>query len=277
MADGAARGGRGHRRFIAGAVVLAAGAVVGVLALAMTVFPAERAISLSMDRDPAAGILDIPVAVERRMPAPGRLLTSERFRPAMTFRIRAIPGGGLGGNLEFCFKESDEHVVVFQHVRGCVDEVRVIHPFSIDCGGLIEQPGAAGLAAAMLSRPDLGAVDRGALDPGGNVHLDLLTVPATGRVIDVAGGGPSLPDVANPDACRLLPPPWSSADPIEIRRDMPERYVLIDHLGELIVVRAGAGGHDADSTEAGRQRGYGSPDAENIRHMLGSLYDIGFH
>ena len=129
----------------------------------------------------------------------------------------------------------------------------------------------------MLGRPGLGAVDLGPITPGRNVPADLFAIPVQGRVIEIPGSGIFDSNVVeNPDGCRLLFDAAEAPDAVEIRGDMSNRFVLIDHRGGLIVIRVGTGGHDAASLEAAHERGYGFGDAELFEHMIDSIEMIGF-
>ena len=249
--------------------MLAIAAILAIVVAAGGTDAPERAVLLTVTPSPAT-VLDGAI-VEL---VPDELLTSEVFRPRVTFRIRARDDVGVSA--EFCFEYSDADTIVFGHIMGCVDEVRIIHVGAMDCGGIDDAPDADTVAAAMLARPQLGAVDRGVLGMGVTVPDRFLRAPLHGRVIDVVGTAETQFDVVDPDGCRFLPTPGSEAIPTEIRRDLQERYVLIDARGGLVVVRAGSDGQDGIAAKAEAGRGYGRPGPEGIWHMLSSIYDIGF-
>jgi hypothetical protein len=201
------------------------------------------------------------------------LVVSETFQPDVTFRIRAM---AAGGRPELCAFRTSPRTIELGHRMGCVDEVWIVRPAAIACGVLDESPDAATLAKAMLSRPDLGAVDLGPIVPGRTVPADLFADAPTGRVLQVVGVGPFGGRVDDPDECRLLPDPTTRDDTIEIRRDLTARFVLFDVDGELVVIRAGFGGHDRDTALDGFERGYGRFSETTLDHLLESVYDLRF-
>ena len=255
-------------------VALALGTVAAggllVVAVAASITAVEERAPVAFDltrRALAAG------SIEQRGAVADVVLTSDRFRPPITFKIAIIE---WKAQAEFCFLRSSTNEIVLQHLMGCVDELRIIHPMATDCGGRSDEPDSASLAKAMFGRPGLGAVDLGPITPGRNVPADLFAIPVQGRVIDVPGSGIFDHEADDPDGCRLLFDAAEDPNAVEIRGDMSDRFVLIDHRGELIVIRAGTGGHDAASGEEAHQRGYGSGDGELFEHMIDSIEMIGF-
>ncbi len=207
-----------------------------------------------------------------RLPT-GAPLTSRTFRPLVTFSVAAM---GAGDRPEFCVWGASARAVELGHAMGCIDEVWIVRPFAVACGPRDDRPDARSLTAAMLARPGLGAVDLGPIEPGVTVPDGLFVDPPAGRVLEVVGSGPFGGDVADPDGCRLLPDPSSHDDVVEIRRDLTARFILFDVDGELIVIRAGFGGHDQASGAAGFERGYGRFDRATLDHMLESIRDLRF-
>jgi hypothetical protein len=256
-----------------GGIALAAGVVTAggllVVAVATSIIAVEERAPVAMEltrRALADG------SIEERGAVSGVVLTSDRFRPTITFEIASLP---MNDQAEFCFLRSSANEIVLQHLRGCVDELRIIHPLVTDCGGQDDQPDSGTLAAAMLARPGLGAKDLGPIVPGENVPATLFAIPVQGRVMEIPGGRAFDDDVNDPDGCRLLFDATAEPNAVEIRGDMSDRFVLVDHRGELIVIRAGTGGHDARSGKDAHQRGYGSADAELFDHMIESIEMIG--
>jgi hypothetical protein len=203
------------------------------------------------------------------------VLTSDLFLPRVQFKIAGAGGRGS----EFCVWGTSDRTIVLGHIRGCVDDVRFIRPFATDCGIRDETPDAASFAAAILAKPAIGAVDRGGLLDGGVPETLFLGNVLSGRVIQMDGVREFDAMVDDPDRCRMLMDPNGEDDAVEIRGDLAARLVLFDVRGELVVIRAGLGGHDAVSGAAAHDRGYGEigeGSREAIWHMLRALYAVRF-
>ena len=184
----------------------------------------------------------------------GRTYTSDRFLPQTTFDI-----GFPRGRAEVCVSpQTSERTIVLRHVRGCVQDVRIIRPFAVDCGLADSHPGADALTAAILRR--LGAAAREELDLaklGKPAPVNTLVpwglLPGTEhrRVIETLRSRPFDAAATDLDGCRLLPEPGSRDPVIEIRGDIYATFVFLDIDNELVVVRASVGGYDAVSGSRG--------------------------
>ena len=209
--------------------------------------------------------------------APGPLYTSSRFRPTITFQTTARTLGLPEGDI--CLPvASSSRSLVFAHPKGCVEDLRVIRPWAVDCASAGEHPDADTLANAILAIPATsGSTDLGDLQTGNAVRPGMFAETYHGRVIEMLGYAPLFAgDLDDRDHCRLLPEPGSDDPVIEIRRDLSASFVLIDFNGELIVIRASTAGHDAPSGLDALSRGYANGDETQLRHLFGLITDIQF-
>ena len=256
------------------ALALAAGLVVGGRLLADTDEPTPAPSETSS----APTSVEEPPAIENGISlSPGLLGKSRMFQPTLTFR--ASPRTTGGPEVDFCPSvESSSRSLVLAHPKGCVEDLRFIRPWAVDCGSAGEHPDANALATAILAIPATsGSTDLGDLPSAGAVPPGMFADQYQGRVVEMLGYNPLFQaDVVNRDHCRLLPEPGSDDPVIEIRRDMSALFVLIDLNGELIVIRASVAGHDAASGRDAQSRGYGQGGSEELRHLLGLVYDIRF-
>ncbi|HEY6570488.1 MAG TPA: hypothetical protein VIZ22_09370 [Candidatus Limnocylindrales bacterium] len=209
--------------------------------------------------------------------SPGQLATSRLFQPTLTFRPSPRTPGESA--VDLCPSvESSSRSLVLAHPKGCVEDLRFIRPWAVDCGSAGEHPDADALATAILAIPSTsGSTDLGDLQSAGAVPPAMFADQYHGRVVEMLGYNPLFQaDVVNRDDCRLLPEPGSGDPVIEIRRDLSALFVLIDVNGELIVIRASVAGHDAASGGEAQSRGYGQGGSEQLRHLLGLVYDVRF-
>ena len=158
------------------------------------------------------------------------------------------------------------------HPKGCVDDLRFIRPWAVDCGSAGEHPDADALATAILAIPATsGSTDLGDLQSAGAVPPGMFADQYHGRVVEMLGYNPLFQAGAvNRDDCRLLPEPGSDDPVIEIRRDLSALFVLLDVNGELIVIRASVAGYDGPSGAEAQSRGYGQGGSAELRHLLGA-------
>jgi hypothetical protein len=164
-------------------------------------------------------------------------------------------------------------MVTLAHIMSCDDEVRIFRPSHIDCPGLGDEADAQAVSRAILTSPELDAVDRGPIRPGDNVPLALFAMPIEGRVIDLPGGL-VVGNGVDADTCRFLvelpggkaraaggpPPPPAS---IEIGGGARMRLIVADAPGGLALIRVVTG-----STTDG--------EGGAIDHMLSNVYAIRF-
>jgi hypothetical protein len=207
----------------------------------------------------------------------GVTYTSNVFEPHITFRLATRDNllDTVGTNPDWCSPTNmagtplgargeplmtSEGTIVLRHPKSCQDELRIIHPYAVDCGTPDAHPDATTLAAALLARPGMTAArDLGTLQTPGAVPPRLFLRVGRGRVIEI---GPSDgADLADPDHCRLLPEPGSSDPAIQLCRGTSALLVLVDVLGELVVL------WDASSLQRG---GF------SRKHLLEHIYDIAF-
>jgi hypothetical protein len=188
-----------------------------------------------------------PMVIERGGLRPDVLVTSDRFRPRVAFVTRAIDGLH-GEDTDWCPGTStSERVLILRWLYSCRPQVRLIRPFSVDCGTIDEHPDALELAAAIVATP--GSVE---IRDEGDLSVVTAMAPGfdlsghTGRVLRVTGT-PSLRALpSEPVPCRFVPEP-GSADPIVEAREVNTLLVLMDIDGELVVLQA-PGADDGNGT-----------------------------
>ena len=203
--------------------------------------------------------------------------TSKRFESSVTFRTSARTAGGAEGDICAPATTSPRSIVL-AHPKGCVEDLRFIRPWAVDCGAAGDHPDADTLAAAILTIPATASMtDFGDLQAAGAVPAGMFADRYHGRVIEMVGGGLFRADLPDRDHCRLLPEPGSDDPVIEIRRDMSALFVLVDVNDELVVIRASGAGHDTASGAEARSRGYARGQTEDSnRHLLGLVNGIRF-
>jgi hypothetical protein len=184
-----------------------------------------------------------------------RPLTSDRFRPSLTFQINAYP--------EICPDVlTTDRSIVMHHVKGCVDEIDIVRPWAVDCGTVDAHPRSTELGTVLLAHPGLEARKGSAAA----ARQLFVTVPAF-EVIAIDRGRDFDDTADDPDRCRLLPEPGSGDDTIEIRGDVSQRLVLLDVDDELVVIRLSVGGHDRVTGAEAAQRGYADADSDTFDHL----------
>ena len=241
---------------VAGMLVLAAASIAAAYAVGLTQPRPTVPYDARLDLAQAVRLEDRGAARDDTIAPPERVLTSRRFAPRIALRV----GDGTPLGSEFCIGPTSDRTIVLRHVHACRDEVRIVRPAAVDCGGLDPTPDAASFVTAMLERPGLGAVDLGGLADGG-IPASLFHEPYDGRVIDIPGTG-QVEDSDDPGSCRLLAGPPEGNENVAVRRDVKARLVVLDIGGEMIVVMAVLDGRGGD--------------AETLSHMLESIYDIRF-
>jgi hypothetical protein len=179
-----------------------------------------------------------PVAIEDIGPLiPDVALTSERFRPRVSFILRRFENSLHGEETDWCLGPStSERMIRLQWLYACEDAFWLIRPYAVDCGTADEHPDATELASAILAKlggkqvRDIGDISAA---PG----LDLAA--HTGRTLLITTTEASQ-HVVDPDPCRLLPEPGSGDPTLTIRDDEDSLLMLMDVAGELVVLRAPA-------------------------------------
>ena len=99
-----------------------------------------------------------PVAIEDVGLKPDVALTSERFRPRVSFSVRRFENSLHGEKTDWCerfFERTSERMIALHWLYGCVAELRLIRPYAVDCGTVDEHPDAAELATAILAKPGM--------------------------------------------------------------------------------------------------------------------------
>jgi hypothetical protein len=209
-----------------------------------------------------------PVAIKRDGLQPNVPMTSERLSPRVMFITE--PLAGLHGERTAWCPDvtTSERTLALRWLYGCVDELRIIRPYAVECGLRDPHPDSSALAAAILSDPGLSRVrDRGDLSALRRIAPTLDLGDRNGRVLEIIAdrrfrGG------ADPDECRLLPEPSSTDPVVEIRGDINSLLALVDIDGELVVLRVSGGGYDADSGRDARARGYAAERGVDVARML---------
>ena len=214
----------------------------------------------------------------------GVAYTSIAFKPQVAFRLRGLgQRANTGQPTDWCSpRELDAstprtsaRTIVLAWKYGCVDDLRIIRPFAVDCGTPDAHPDAAALAAAILAKPTIDNVFyHGILEAPGALPPSLFLGTYPRRVLEIIRSRDLDPKATDPDGCRLLPEPGSGDPTIEIRGDMNSTLILVDVGGELVVIRAGSAGYDGPTAAAGEARGYGSIDV--LDAMLTGIYNIEF-
>ena len=226
---------------------------------------------------PRAVVNDPAIVIERggTLAADARY-TSDLFQPRVTFTATPRTTGGAEGDI--CLPAATStRMIVLAHPKGCVADLRFIHPWAVDCGSAGDHPDAAALAAAILAIPaTTPAVDLGDTRTRGDLPTGMFREPYPGRVVRMPGSGPSVEDVADADRCALLPEPGTHDPVIEIRRDIGARFVLLDVDGQLVVIRASSDGYDNASHAEAIARGYAAPGDDQLIHLLQLVTDIRF-
>lgn len=227
---------------------------------------------------PLGVVIDPAVELQRLIaPSADERVTSRLFRPKVTFTATPRTQGETAGDV--CPRaHTSARTIVLAHPKGCVQDLRFIRPWAVDCGAAGDHPDAAGLAAAILAIPGTRpSADLGDISSGGDLPKDLFREPYPGRVVRMAASGPSVAwDVSDPDQCTLLPEPGTDDPVIEIRHDIGALFVLLDLDGELVVIRASADGHDSGSHQGAVARGYAGVDDDQLIHLLHLVRDIRF-
>jgi hypothetical protein len=254
--EGAPRRSVRLRGVVAGIALLAVASVAGAMVVDAMLPRPGVAFDPRPDLARAVRLEDRGAAGDDAIAPPERVLTSALFAPRIALRV----GDGTPVGSEFCIGPTSDRTIVLRHVHSCRDEVRIFRPAAVDCGDLDTSPDAASFVAAMLARPDLGAVDLGGLADGG-VPASLFQEPYAGRVIDIPGAG-KVEEADDPGGCRLLAESADGNEDVAIRRDVKARLVVLDVGGEMVVVMAVLDGRGGD--------------AEMLTHMLESVYDIRF-
>ena len=197
-----------------------------------------------------------PIIIEEVSSLPyDRLLTSERFRPSLTFQIDGYP--------EICPGVlTTDRSIVLHHVKGCVDEIDIVRPWAVDCGTVDAHPRSAELGAALLAHPGL-AARKGAAAAARRLFV---TAPSF-LVIAIDRSREFDATADDPDHCQLLPEPGSKDDAIEIRGDVSQRLVLLDVDDELVVFRLSVGGHDRVTGAEAAERGYADGGSDTFDHL----------
>ena len=208
----------------------------------------------------------------------GTTYTSRVFGQPMTFQLTPRNPGDLATSDVCPVPATSPRSIVFAHPKGCVEELRIIRPWAVDCRSAGEHPDAAALAAAILEiLPTSDAADLGDLQASIAVPRAMFAETYHGRVIEMIGDPAQLARrVDDPDHCRLLPEPGSDDPVIEIRRDLSAYFVLIDVDGELVVFRASMAGYDAATGSEALSRGYALGDPTELRHILTLITDVQF-
>jgi len=206
----------------------------------------------------------------------GERVTSGRFLPKVTFTVTPRQAGAAAGDI--CpLGYTSPRMIVLAHPHSCVEDLRFIRPWAVDCGAAGEHPDADALAAAILAIPGIPAsVDLGDLAAGADVPAGTFREPYHGHVVRMSYR-PLTRDseLDDPDHCRLLPEPGSSDPAIEIRHDINALFIMLDVDGELVVVRTSSMGHDKSSRRGAVAFGY-SADDDELLHLLRLVRDIRF-
>ena len=221
--------------------------------------PASQASALAAATPPSSSNLypaGDPLIIEKVSSLPyDRLLTSERFRPILTFQINGYP--------EICPGVlTTDRSIVMHHVKGCVDEIDIVRPWAVDCGTVDAHPRSTELATVLLAHPALEARKGSAAA----ARQLFVTVPSF-VVIAIDRSRDFDRRVDDPDRCRLLPEPGTADDVIEIRGDVSQRLVLLDVADELVVIRLSVGGHDRVTGAEAADRGYANGDSDTFDHL----------
>jgi hypothetical protein len=201
----------------------------------------------------------------------GRTYTSDLFVPRVSFQVldRTL-GSGVS---DVCEVSTSSSTIVMQHPKACVEEIRLIHPASVDCGDGGAPVDATSLALAIKGQLGPSVKDLGTLTTPGAIPQTLFGAKYPGRVLIISEAGDSFDEKAvDPDGCRLLPAPGTKDAVIEIRRDTAAELVLIDVGDQLVVLRIGPSGYDAPSTADALSRGYNN----GFSHLLTIVHDITF-
>lgn len=217
----------------------------------------------------------LPIEGAASINSPERTYTSDRFLPRITWEVR----GPAASSEHWCpSPHTSARTIVRKHLKGCVQDLRIIRPFSVDCGTAGAHPNADALAQVVFDKlGNAAAEETGASPATDTVPPDLFAGTDHRRVIRILGSDRSFDRTAtDPDACRLMPEPGSGDDVVEIRGDVRSTLVLIDVDGELIVLRASLGGHDLISGTEAAIRGYAAGDADSLRHLLSANQHIRF-
>jgi hypothetical protein len=240
--------------------------------------------SASPSPSPSVAASGSPVAVEDigdRGLIPDATYTSNRFRPRVTFKLPPRGDWPEGGRTDWCSPLGSDAPVPYtsagtirlQYTPSCISDLRIIHPYAIDCGTADAHPDAAAFASAILARRIAGARDLGTLQSAGVVPGNLLAGVYQGRVIRIDGSGRTIDSATDdPDHCRILPAPNDQDPTIEIRGDLAALLVLIDVRGELVVLRvAPSGGYDGRTSADARGR---DSIPGLMESMLGRIHDL---
>jgi hypothetical protein len=227
----------------------------------------DESIAPSASRSTSIGQL----VLERDALAIGRTITSDRFQPPVTFEVTPrMPGSPTEPDV--CTAPySSAGMIVLAHPKACVDTLRLIHPYAIECGLAAMPAHADALADAILERLGKYAVDRGSVSDSPVVQADLFAYPEIGRVVDITAGRAFDQAARDPDACRLLTGPRTADPVIEIRADIPARLIIVDVGDDLVVVWAG-NGPDAATRAAALSRGY----TGDLGHLTGLVRNLAF-